>query len=93
MQSHIVHIKEPFHKAGTVWDFNPPAGVGIDMRYFDGEGHLLLRLGDSPDLYAIDKMVARRFIKEKQSVEYHGRVCLWVLPLSLFKLILEGDAS
>lgn len=86
-------IREPYNKAGRVWGFEPPLGVGIEVSHFDGEGRLFFVVNSLNAVYSVDKHQARKFIKEKQSIERIGRTVLWILPLSICTELTQNEAS
>ena len=91
-----VCIREAYHTANKMFNWGEGFsldGFGLRVNLFDGEGFVCVALEGSDYVFYLDKMVARTFIKNHQSVYKAGGVLLWVLLVSLFIRVHKSDVT
>lgn len=84
--SEIIHIREPFYKAGKRFDWpGNPVGLGIANHYFyDIKGIIKVRVGGDPKILTITNRRARELCRKYNSYFRKKKPMLWVIPLQEF---------
>ena len=87
-----INIREPFWTAGQMYGWEgDPAGIGIAMELYMGEGDIEITIGRSKKVLRLDKAEAREFIKEYKSIYDARGTKLGVVKMSMFREKLEGQ--
>lgn len=86
----MINIKEPFYTAGKKFGWQGKSiGLGINLRLLDGDGDLELTVGDSKDIWTINKNKARELVNRYQSYYQARGTRLGVLPWYEFEKVQE----
>jgi len=81
-----IHILSTFLKAGLIYNWEgEPAGIGIQLKEYRGEGDLRITLGVNRKVLLIDKAKAREFIIEHRSTHTAEGTKLGVVPRYMFR--------
>lgn len=89
-----IHILTPFYSAGKKYGWNgAPIGLGINVRLLEGSGDICVRVGESKDVWKIDKTRALDFIKKYQSLYKARTVTLGVISWGMFTKVVKEDRN
>ncbi len=88
-----INIREPFYSAGKKYGWEGATiGLGIKLEKLNGEGELLVTVGDKKDVWKIDKKTAREFVDKYKSTFNPPRgfgTVLGVIAWSQFTRVID----
>lgn len=63
-----INIREPFYSAGKIYGWpGKTIGLGIDLLLLEGDGDLEVTVNKNPQIWVIQKSMAREFVRKYKS--------------------------
>lgn len=89
-----IHILSPYFSAGKKygWKGNP-VGLGINIKLLEGSGEICVRVGDSKDIWKMEKSKALEFIKKYNSFYKARTVMLGVISWGMFTKVVKEERN
>lgn len=88
----MIHINTPFYTAGKQFGWeHKPIGLGVRLTALKGKGVLTVRVGESSQLWEIDKQKALEFIGRNETYFTARNTKLGVIPWELFTKVRNEE--